>query len=400
MTGCGVILPSRGKPAAGRSAAPEGVAPRTRAGTWIIGGAATCLVLALVAAGLVIATTGNDKDAASGSGTRLESAPTTEVGAAPVAGRSTIDALVDSVQQSTVSLLMSGAKGHWRSAGLVVESGGMIVTAASAVLGARAIEAVEADGRRQPATVIAHDSSSGLAVVRTVDDLPAANFGGSRPASGVSAVAMSLDATSTSAKPGADVYWGTVAPDGPVTSSGLSTVAVMAPLSADDLGCPLIGSGGQVSGMLVAVQHSGSRVMSVFLPAQLVLDVAQQLVSTGQVSHGWLGVEVTDARTTAITTTTAATTVGSAGPSTVGVRVLAMLPGSPVAASGIVPGDVITGIDGDPVRSKADLMTALYADSPGTSVEIAYRDGTAGAHTTPVTLAAGSSDAPVLSSSP
>ena len=31
--------------------------------------------------------------------------------------------------------------------------------------------------------------------------------------------------------------------------------------------------------------------MAFFLPGQLVLDVARQLVTSGTVEHGWLGVE-------------------------------------------------------------------------------------------------------------
>ena len=99
-----------------------------------------------------------------------------------------------------------------------------------------------------------------------------------------------------STRPGADVYSGTVVAEGPVTAGGLSTIALMAPLSTDDIGCPLIDGNGQVSGMLMSVEHSGSSTVSVFLPAQLVLDVAQQLVDSGHVEHGWLGIEVTEAR--------------------------------------------------------------------------------------------------------
>ena len=77
-----------------------------------------------------------------------------------------------------------------------------------------------------------------------------------------------------------------------------------------------------------------------------------------------------------------------------------MLPGSPVATSGMVAGDVITSVDGTAVDSGAELETVLYADSPGTVVHIQYWQGSTGPESAFVTLASGSGGAPVLSSSP
>ena len=52
-------------------------------------------------------------------------------------------------------------------------------------------------------------------------------------------------------------------------------------------------------------------------------------------------------------------------------------PGSPADEAGIEPGDVVVDVDGHTVRSDADLRTRLYADPPGTLLQLTVdRDGT------------------------
>jgi S1-C subfamily serine protease len=66
----------------------------------------------------------------------------------------------------------------------------------------------------------------------------------------------------------------------------------------------------------------------------------------------------------------------------------------------MLPGDVITAVDGGQVQSTLELETRLYADAPGTVVQITYERGTSGPLTARVTLTGASTDAPVPSSSP
>jgi S1-C subfamily serine protease len=51
------------------------------------------------------------------------------------------------------------------------------------------------------------------------------------------------------------------------------------------------------------------------------------------------------------------------------------LPGSPAAHAGIEAGDVITAIDGSPLRNSSDFASAISAMAPGTIVHLTtYRD--------------------------
>jgi S1-C subfamily serine protease len=91
--------------------------------------------------------------------------------------------------------------------------------------------------------------------------------------------------------------------------------------------------------------------------------------SSGALAPGWLGV----------TTTSFAPTDGA--------MIVDVVPGSPAAAAGLQPGEVITQIDNHPVQSPADLESALTALHAGQQVQIAYQLGSS-TYTARVTLKA------------
>ena len=108
----------------------------------------------------------------------------------------------------------------------------------------------------------------------------------------------------------------------------------------------------------------GGSTAAVFLPAEVVLGVAQQLVTSGQVDHGWLGVETSDVGSAnPVTVETATTSAGTSPPD--GARLDSVDQNSPAAEAGLQPGDVVVGIDGNPVHSKSELAARLYPEPAG-----------------------------------
>jgi putative serine protease PepD len=369
-------------PFAGGLPGPEGDAPlnRVRSGAWIIGGATACLVLALVAAGLALVATGTAEQQSSDTTPETATfvgAPTTDPGVGPMAGSAAVAAMVSSIRPSTVALRIHGPTGTSTISGLVAESGGIIVTTDQALTGARSITVIEPDATRQLAQVVGVDPTSGLAVVRIDDDLPPATFDPDDPAVGQVAVATALEpASHGGAMPASVVYAGTVVSAGQALgadtiTTDFSSTAVKAPMSHDDLGCALLDSSGHVSGMLEMTRGSGASTMAVFLPSELVLGVARQLVTSGTVEHGWLGIQSSDADAT----TTSGGTVVTAASAADGARVDSVETGSPAAAAGLAPGDIITGIDGNQVHSTAELRSRLYPDPPGSSLSVTFERG-------------------------
>jgi S1-C subfamily serine protease len=317
-------------------------------------------------------------------------------------GPAAIAAMVAAIRPSTVALRIVGAKGTSVTTGLVAESGGIIVTTSRALSGARSITVTETDGTHEAAEVVGVDPTTGLGVVRIDDDLPAATFDSQDLPVGAVAVAAALTQGSTpDATPSSTVYAGTVLSTGQAlganaTTTEFSSTAIEAPLSDDDLGCPLIDRSGQVSGMLEMTKGNGASTMAVFLPADLVLGVTRQIVSSGTVDPGWLGVETADADPTTVTPSGAVVTSASA---TDGARLVAVDDDSPADYAGLDPGDIITGVDGHPVHSTAELRSRIYADPPGTDLALTFeRGGTT--MTTSVILAQPDGDEPGGGSSP
>ncbi|MGA3147419.1 MAG: S1C family serine protease [Acidimicrobiales bacterium] len=384
-------VPTASQPAGqGRSTAP-----------WVFGGATACVVVALVTAGLVMAATGADQSPKSRT-VYLVGTPTTDPGLGQTAGHATLEAMVASVRPSTVVLRIHRGGRVSSTTGLVAESGGIIVTPSQGLTGARSITAIEPDGTREQAALVGTDPTSGLAVLRIDDDLPAATFDDDDLPVGAVAVAATLEPRSKArSTPSSLVYAGTVVSTGQASGTGTETTSfsatmVRAPLVRDDLGCPLVAADGHVIGMLELTEGKGNSAMAVFLPSELVLGVALQLVESGTVEHGWVGIQASDAGATA--TTADRTMVASASTSD-GARVDSVEVDSPASMAGLEPGDVITAIDGYPVQSAAELRSRLYPDPPGTDLAVTFERGGTTAEVS-VVMAGQDGDAPEDGSSP
>jgi len=95
------------------------------------------------------------------------------------------------------------------------------------------------------------------------------------------------------------------------------------------------------------------------IPSNTVRDIARQLIETGHVTRS-------DRASLGITGQTHTDTEGTAD----GVTVSAEQPGSAAAAAGIVPGDVIVGVQGQLTPTVAELDTLLTDYRPGRKVTV------------------------------
>jgi len=362
-----------GPASSSRAPVPDRAGSKDRAAPWVVGGATVCVLVALVAAGLVLATNRSDENSA-GTVPRLASltdVPTTEPGVGQVASAASVASMIGGIRPSLVALVVDSSTGTSFATGLVVESGGMIVTSSGAVPGSRSVTVVEPDGTSGPATKVGFDPASGLSVLRIGDDLPAASFDFAGPSTGSVAMALALRPVHRiGAAPTPRLYAGTVVSAGVAldldrVSTNFAVIGVEVPLTASDVGCPLLDVHGQVVGMLERSGGKGLASASTFLPAELVWGVAEQLVSNSTVETGWIGVTSTNA------------VLPGASPTPVGALVDSVDVGGPAAIAGIEPGDVVTGVDGYRVRSAAELKTRIYADPPGRDVTVTLdREGT------------------------
>lgn len=270
------------------------------------------------------------------------------------------------VTRSTVLLLSmpgGGAGGSSRSiaetsavrgCAVAVGTDGLLATTAEAVHGASSFEALTASGTRLSARLVAENSTSGIALLQLSRPLPAARFVDDQQ------VRAGSDATELDMAPagGAMPVWtqGTITAVGrPVSSEGtggLADISVQDPGAPAVPGALLVDDQGDVMGLLDAQASDPANGQQVYLPAQLVVGVAEQLVRNGRVVHGWLGISGRD--------------LATPGAEVVGVR------SSGPAAGTLRPEDVIIELDGAPVRSMGELRSRLFVMAPGTRVQLTY----------------------------
>lgn len=150
-----------------------------------------------------------------------------------------------------------------------------------------------------------------------------------------------------------------------------------AAINPGNSGGALIDSSGKLLGVNTAIYSpSGTSAGIGFaIPADTVARVVPQLIEKGHYSPPYLGV-VTDPRFDLM--------LSKRG--IVGVAILAVDEGSPAAAAGlrhaqrarngtIMLGDVIVGVDGKRISTRADLDRALDARAPGSELELEIRRG-------------------------
>jgi len=121
-------------------------------------------------------------------------------------------------------------------------------------------------------------------------------------------------------------------------------------------GGPLVDAAGRV----VGVNSSGLvRGGAVAVPVATVNRVVDQILATGRVARGYLGLGMQPVRFPEAL----ARSLGL--DADVGAIVLSVEPGGPGDAAGVLVGDVIVSLGGAPVRDTSDVLAALGPDTVG-----------------------------------
>ena len=337
--------------------------------------AALAVLLSLITGfvGGVIATQVNDEDSSA-------VASITQVTAAPVVSseESTETTSVSQVAQRlansvvTISALVNDGMGEGEATGtgVVVTSNGEILTNAHVVDGASEVR-VRFAGDTEPvdATVLASDVGNDLALLKVdANDLVAATFakpGSVRVGDEVVAIgyALALDGGPSVTTGIVSALQRTIFTDSGALNSLIQTDAA---ISSGNSGGPLANMRGEVVGINTAVARgdttSSANNIGFAISVDEVLSVLEQLrvQATGEArEEGFLGVSLEPR--------------SDGG---VGSIIATVQPGSPAESAGIVVGDIVLAVDGEPVNGQAGLVAAIRDRSPGESISIELvRDG-------------------------
>ena len=248
--------------------------------------------------------------------------------------------------------------------GVIVSSSGYVLTNHHVVEAADEIEVALADGKRLLAKVVGSDPETDLAVLRLdAENLPAISFGSS-DALRVGDVVLAIG---NPFGVGQTVTSGIVSALGR-TGLGISTfenfVQTDAAINPGNSGGALVDAAGNLIGINTAIfsRSGGSMGIGFAIPVSTAKMVLEQIVKSGSVTRGWIGVEVQEI------TPPVAESFKLGG--TRGALIAGVLRGGPADKAGIKPGDILISINDDTISDTTRLLNVVAQIKPGTSVKV------------------------------
>ena len=248
--------------------------------------------------------------------------------------------------------------------GVIVSPEGYILTNNHVIEGAQEIEVTLSDSRHAIAQVIGTDPDTDLAILRIkLERLPVITLGNSDTAQ----VGDRVLAIGNPFGVGQTVTSGIVSALGR-NQLGINTfenfIQTDAAINPGNSGGALVDVNGNLIGINTAIysRSGGNMGIGFAIPVSTARQVLEGIVRDGQVTRGWVGIEPMEV------TPELAETFGLK--STEGVIVTGVLQNGPAASAGLLPGDLLQKVAGQPVRNVGELLTQIAALAPGKSVKL------------------------------
>jgi len=250
--------------------------------------------------------------------------------------------------------------------GVIVSDQGYILTNAHVVEAADEIEVALADNRRARAKVIGTDPETDLAVIKIdLPKLPAITFGQSDQAQ----VGDLVLAIGNPFGVGQTVTFGIVSA---LSRShlGINTfenfIQTDAAINPGNSGGALVDIHGNMIGINTAIYSrtpgGASLGIGFAIPAATAKMVLDQLVQTGSVTRGWIGVAVQDLNSELAESLKLKEARGT--------LITEVFSGTPADQAGMKAGDVLVAVDGKPVIDSAGMLTLISAIAPGSATAL------------------------------
>jgi serine protease DegS len=247
--------------------------------------------------------------------------------------------------------------------GVIVTPDGYMLTNHHVIKGADEIKVVLADGQSVSVTQVGSDADSDVALLKIDSDhpLPAIPFGKSGSQQ-VGDVVLAI---------GNPFGVGQTVTQGIISATGRSHLGINAfenfiqtdaAINPGNSGGALVNAQGELIGINTAIfsQSGGSLGIGFAIPIDLAEGIMQQLITTGHVVRGWLGIQgqnVNERLAEAFGLRSAE-----------GILVTGVLEGGPASQAGIRPGDVITRINESRPRDAQELMATIANQPPGSKL--------------------------------
>lgn len=247
--------------------------------------------------------------------------------------------------------------------GVIISGNGYLLTNHHVIAGADDVIVELRDGRTAQATVVGTDPDTDIAVLKVeLSDLP------------------TLVLTTSPGRVG-DVVFAIGNPFGvgqTVTMGILSAIGrnqvglanyenfiqTDAAINPGNSGGALINVRGELVGINTAIfsKSGGSNGIGFAIPSAIAVEIMQDLIDHGTVIRGWLGIE------TQPLTVDLARSFGVR--QNAGVLVAGVFRKSPAQFADILPGDILTHLNGERVTESRQAMDQVAEIEPGTSIEL------------------------------
>ncbi|NOX31657.1 MAG: PDZ domain-containing protein, partial [Actinobacteria bacterium] len=283
--------------------------------------------------------------------------------------------IADLAKPSIVSIEVMNTLGSvvGGGSGVVIRDDGHILTNHHVIAQADAIVVVTNDGHRHQAVLVGSDPLTDIAVLSiglNGESLRPAVLGSTTSLRvGEPAVAIG---SPLRLEGGPSVTVGVISAIGrtldlPTGERLYDLIQTDAPIAPGSSGGALLDANGALIGIttVIAVSEDGGAGLGFATPIEIAYDVAVDLMTDGVVTHGFLGVSGDDL------TSDEASGLGLPG----GALVTGVGPGTPAAAAGLEPGDIIIGLDNQVVPSMSWLVVEVRRGEPGETRRLEVQRG-------------------------
>ena len=256
--------------------------------------------------------------------------------------------------------------------GVIVNPDGYILTNNHVIDGANDIKIVFHDGRELKARVIGADPKTDIALLKVEEkNLPVLAFADSSQVQ-VGDIALAI---------GNPLGVGQTVTMGIISATGRGNLGIEdyedfiqtdAAINPGNSGGALINARGELIGINTAIlsRSGGNQGVGFAVPANLARHIMGQISKGGKVVRGYIG--------TTIQGVTPEIAKAFGLPNSRGALIGDVTENGPAAKAGIVKGDVITELNGQPVADSRELRLKISQMAPGTPIKLkVFRDGTA-----------------------
>jgi serine protease DegS len=285
--------------------------------------------------------------------------------------------VTERIQPNAIEELFGDARPRYRQrleqslgSGVIVDAAGHVITNHHVIASADLVRAQLADGRVAEAKIVGRDPDTDLAVLQldlktNVPVMPLGHSDRLRVGDIVLAIGNPVGLSQT-------VTQGIVSATGR-GQLGVATfenfIQTDAPINVGNSGGALINANGELVGINTAVlaKNLGVEGIGFAIPVNLVRGVMSEILTKGRVVRGWIGIVPVDIDQIEARRFNLARA---------GVVVAKLYVGSPAAAVGMEPRDIILTVNGAKVTSAQDALTRIANAKPGARIKVTGIRGT------------------------